>query len=729
MKKDSFLVEIGTEELPAKNARLLSVMFSNLIQQQLKKENFELGTVEVFSTPRRMAVLIHQASDTQPDKHIEKKGPTVEIAFDSDKNPTLAGLGFARSCGVSFDELEIQQNEEHAYLLYKTIEKGKSLFEIIPSIITSSLNALNAGKTMRWNSFDSEFLRPIHWIVLMYGNQLIPAETLHLRTTQYTQGHRFHCPEKLYLSDAGEYETVLEKKGSVIPSFEKRRKKIQQQIKKICSIHSISSCFDPQAQSRSFVPKEVHEHRDKLATKSQLERRRVIDAKIHPNEALLDEVTGLVERPEAYLATFAEDFLTLPKEVLICAIEQHQKCFPMENLQGAVLPNFIAISNIKSRNPSQVIVGNERVMRARLSDAAFFYHTDKKRTLESRVADLAHITFQKNLGSLLDKTQRISALAEWISQQWLLDETAIADTRRAGLLAKADLSSDMVGEFPELQGIMGYYYALHDQESSAVIEAIREHYLPRFSGDAIPRSTVSCALAIADRIDNLVGIFSLGQMPSGDKDPFGLKRAAMAISRILIEQGLSISLSHLIERSIGYYQALVKNKDITPALSVFILERLRAWYGEKGLSPDIFNAVIAIQNNEPLDIHRRVMAVEHFKQLPEAKALTAANKRVSNILDQAAIYPIISAPNPQLFETDAEKNLYSQIKQLEVENDQQNYTHRLTELASLQPSVDQFFDNVMVMVSNEHQRNNRLQLLAQLRALFLQIADISVLQL
>lgn len=690
----SLLIELGTEELPAKRAKALSNMFAHSLEQQLVNESFGFEAIKVFSTPRRIAVLIQAVSETQPDKTIEKKGPALSVAIDKDGKPTPAGLGFARSCGVNFDQLENQEGENGSWLFCRYITSGKSLFEMAPQMVRQAIHELHPGKTMRWNASDIEFLRPLHWIVLMYGDQVISAELLNLTTSQHTYGHRFHHPEKLLITDANQYESLLEEKGFVIPSFEKRRSKIQEQLQEICAEYN---------------------------------------AQLIPNEALLDEVTGLVERPRAYLATYAEDFLTLPKEVLVCAIEQHQKCFPIENQSGELLPYFITVSNIQSQDHSQVIVGNERVMRARLSDAAFFYHTDKKRTLESRVDDLKFITFQAGLGSLLDKALRITALAEWIGKEWELDELEISHIQRAALLAKADLSTDMVGEFPELQGIMGYYYALNDKEPLVVAKAIREHYLPRFLGDELSSTHVSCALGIADRMDNLVGIFSLGQIPSGDKDPFGLKRSAMAISRILIENNLSISMSQLIENAVQNYGTLIKSTDFIAALTTFMIERLRAWYLDKGISSDIFNAVIAIQNNEPLDIHDRIMAVEHFKQLPQAQALTAANKRVSNILEQAAFNGQSNkvSADPKLFETDAEKNLYQQIKQLEAVDHQQkqNYIHRLTEFASLQPCVDQFFDGVMVMVPDDNQRHNRLQLLAQLRSLFLQIADISVLQI
>lgn len=691
-KKDALLIEIGTEELPAKSAKSLSEMLGTLLAQQLTKENFGFGAIKNFSTPRRIAVLIEKVDANQPDKCIERKGPALSVAVDENQKPTAAGLGFARSCGVNFEDLDIQRSENNAWLIDRHKQVGKALIDIAPTIVQDCVHRLHPGKTMRWSSFDIEFLRPVHWVVLMYGNQPIPTEILDLATTQQTFGHRFHHPEALLIPDAMAYESILETQGHVIPDFEKRRAKIKGQIYDLCAKSNTRALF---------------------------------------NDTLLDEVTGLVEWPVAYLATYAEDFLTLPKEVLVCSIEHHQKCFPVESQTGELKPYFIGVSNIESTEPSQIVIGNERVMRARLADAAFFYYTDKKQTLESRLEALKSIAFQVKLGSLWDKTHRLSALAAWIGAQWQLDNAALAQAQRAGLLAKTDLATEMVREFPELQGVMGYYYALHDKEPDGVAIALQEQYFPRFSGDTIPTTRVGCALAIADRIDNLVGIFSLGQMPSGDKDPFGLKRAAMGISRILIESALSIPLNDLIEKAADNYASLIEKRDFIPMLKLFIIERLRAWYSEKGVSTDTFNAVIAIQDNEPLDIHHRIMAVEQFKQLPQAQALTLANKRVSNILNQATLSVTHASmePNPQLFETEAEKNLYLQIKQLQAAtNQKQNYVGRLTEFASLQRCVDQFFDDVMVMDADQGQRNNRLQLLTQLRSLFLQVADISVLQ-
>ena len=693
-KKDTFLIEMGTEELPPRLLKGLSEAFSVLLQQQLTKENFHFGQVKTFATPRRIAVLIDEVDAIQPDKIIERKGPALNVAVDKNNCPTPAGLGFARSCGVDFDALEIQKAEGSGWLMHRSQQKGQRFTELTPAMVVGALKLLPMGKTMRWNQSDIEFLRAVHWVTLMYGSEVISAEILGLFSDSNTYGHRFHHPELIALPHANQYESLLETVGKVIPDFAKRRAMILQQIQEVCKAQNAQPVF---------------------------------------NETLLDEVTGLVEWPVPIVATFAEEFLALPKEVLISAIEQHQKCFPVENKKGALKPCFITISNIQSTDPEQIIVGNERVMRARLSDATFFFYTDKKYSLESRLETLKHVTFQAKLSTLFEKAQRLSRLSSWIIENWQTDSQASKKiVERAGLLAKADLVTDMVYEFPELQGVMGYYYALHDGESEEVCTAIAEHYLPKVSGDKLPQTLAGCALAIADRMDNLVGIFSLGQIPTGDKDPFGLRRAAMGILRILIEQEFRLPLNQLIEKAIECYEGLIKKTDFSFELRDFMIERLRAWYNEKGISTDTFNAVIAIQNNEPLDIHHRILAVERFRSLPESQALTMANKRVTNILEQAEfnLSNHLADPNPDLFETDAEKDLYCQLKQLKQADSQQkrDYTFRLTEFARLQPSVDRFFDGVMVMVPETDKRNNRLQLLANLRALFLQIADISVLQ-
>jgi glycyl-tRNA synthetase beta chain len=688
-KQDTFLIEIGTEELPTQIIESLPNMLSDRLKEQFIKEDFSSGKIELFATPRRFAVLIHDVDSLQKDKIIERKGPSLTIALDKKNKPTAAGLGFARACGVNFEDLEMPTSTENASLIYRSEQKGKTFIELAPSMVQTAIKSLTLGKTMRWNTFDTEFLRPVHWVLLMYGNQLISTEILNVATDKKTFGHRFHHPAPIILEHANQYESRLENIGNVIASFDKRKERIISAIQQIASEKNAQIVF---------------------------------------NEKLINEITSLVEWPFPYIANYSETFLTLPKEILTSAIETHQKCFPIENKNGTLQPYFITIGNIHSALPEKVILGNERVMRARLSDAAFFFDTDKKHSLQAYLKNLKNVSFQEKLGSLFDKTTRLSALSVWVAQQstQTFDSTELM---RAGLLSKADLVTDIVREFPELQGLAGYYYAIHDKEKLATATAIREHYFPKFSGDILPSTLAGSALAIADRIDNLVGMFSLNRIPSGDKDPFGLKRASLGIIRILIEAEFAISLSELIEQSVHHYGSLIKNTDFIPTLHTFIIERLRAWYHEKGISSDSFNAVTTIQKDVPLDIHHRMMAVENFRRLPQAQTLTLANKRVSNILDQAGF---IASPgialNPGLFETDAEKHLYHQIQQLQKSHEQ-NYTERLTELAQLHTFVDSFFDTVMVMAPNLDIRNNRLQLLNQLRGLFLQIADISLLQM
>ena len=431
-KKDTFLIEIGTEELPAKMLISLSETFASRLKQQLEKGKFQFWSSKNICHPRRIAVLIRDVDVAQPDKVIERKGPALNVAVDENNNPTPAGLGFARSCGVNFEQLEIQTGEEGAWLIHRSKQKGKDLIELAPSIVCDALKSLPMGRTMRWNESDIEFLRPVHWVVLMYGDKAITTEILGLITSKNTFGHRFHHPEAIVLPHADQYEVLLENTGKVIPGFNKRKTLILQQIESICSKENAKPIF---------------------------------------NEALLDEVTGLVEWPIPYLATYPKDFLALPKEVLISAIEQHQKCFPVENKNGELNPCFITIANLESLNPQQIIVGNERVMRARLADAAFFFYTDKKRSLESRLETLKQVTFQAKLGTLFDKALRLSTLSSRIMSKWKNESSLVQEAQRAGLLAKADLVTDMVHEFPELQGIMGYHYALHDQEKLMCLTA------------------------------------------------------------------------------------------------------------------------------------------------------------------------------------------------------------------------------------------------------------------
>lgn len=685
---DIFLLEIGTEELPPRGIASLSVRLAEQLTAQLKKENFSYDSVIHFATPRRIAVSI-EIKALSTSQCIERRGPSLSLAVNANHQPTPAGLGFARACGVDFSELTREETSEGVWLVYRYEQQGQRFIDRAPTLVQQAISSLPLGKAMRWHNYPFEFLRPVHWVVLMYGSHVIPAELLGVTSGNITFGHRFHHPQAIQLPHAHEYERCLQD-GKVIASFAKRRAVILDQMKTITENQPIAVVM---------------------------------------NDALLDEVTGLVEWPVAYLARYADDFLSLPKEVLLSAMAQHQKCFAYVSRHTNALESyFLTVANIESTQPEYIVTGNERVMRARLSDAAFFFHTDKKKSLISRLPALKKVTFQAKLGTLYEKALRLSELSGQLANRW---ELPVDHAKRAGWLAKADLNTDMVHEFPELQGVMGYYYAQHDGENDAVATAILEHYLPKGWGDTLPSTPLGCVLAIADRMDNLVGIFSVGQIPSGDKDPFALKRAALTICRILIENNLPFALDQWIATAIAGYGNLISDATFGAVLHTFMIERLRAWSIEQGIGHDTFSAVIAVERNCPKTIHARIQAVHKFRHLPAAQALTAINKRVSKLLQQAEmeLTPHLPLPDPTLFTLDAEKMLYQAIsKQPQVDLAWDNYSLCLNELASLKAPLDHFFDEVMVMVDEAVLRNNRLYLLAALRRLFLQVADLCALQ-
>ncbi len=701
MQTNDLLFEIGTEELPARLLKSLSTALAEGIAQGLKKAALEHGEIHSYATPRRLAIVVQALQNQQPNRAVERKGPALSAAFDSNGQPTPALEGFIRSCHTTFENLTKIESEKGGWLVYRYEEVGKPIAELVPEIISKVLNTLPIPKPMLWGDQDIAFVRPVHWIVLMYGKEIIPATLLGLESGRTTYGHRFHSPKSLKITEAKQYNDLLKNNGFVIPDFDERQHIIRRQLELLTTtVHS----------------------RDETTEK--------FTGKAIGTDKLLEEVTGLVEWPVAVIASFEPEFLTVPHEALIAAMEVHQKSFPLEDSQHRLLPYFITISNIQSREPKEVVRGNERVMRARLADAKFFYETDCKRKLEARLEDLKNIVFQAKLGSLHDKSVRIQKLAEVIAKPLGCEKSAA----RAGLLAKSDLASAMVGEFPELQGIMGDYYARNDQEPKEVATAIREHYLPRFAGDDLPATFEGCAVGLADRLDTLVGIFSLKQIPTGDKDPFGLRRAAVGILRILIEKQLSHNLYELLEIAQQNYQPTIS---VAPQVHEFILERLRAWYADQDISADTLAAVLTVQNKIPQDIDQRVKAVKAFRRLPEAQALAAANKRVSNILKQANESGItldkstLQKVDSSLFTTKEEQVLFEALSekfQQLFSDKSNNYTDQLIHLATLRDSVDQFFDVVLVMDENEKIRNNRLELLTALRKAFLQVADISLLQ-
>lgn len=696
MKRDDFLVEIHTEELPPKALLKLANAFREQIETRIKKNDLAFSTIQSYATPRRLAVYVSDLASAQPDQQIERRGPALKAAFDAQGKPTPACVGFARSCGVNVDELKTFSNEQGEWVAYQQQVPGKSITELMPGIIDQALQMLPTPKRMRWGDGETQFVRPVHSIILLYGDQVISTNLLGVSTGRRTRGHRFHAPGWFDVLNAKDYVNLMRDKF-VMVDFDERAATIVEQAK-LCVINNIHKHAQPYISSRSFQ----------------------------------DEVTGLVEWPVALCGQFDSEFLQLPDQVLISSMQDHQRYFPVQDHDEKLLAYFVTISNIKSDNPAQVIHGNERVIRARLSDAAFFYHADKTESLASRIDRLKGMTYQSKLGTLFDKAERISRLAAFIAKQIHADEAAVM---RSGMLCKTDLTTQMVGEFPELQGIMGADYALHDGEPAVVANAIREHYLPRFAGDALPSDAVSQALAIADRIDTLVGTFGINQIPTGDKDPYGLRRAALGIIRILVEHQLDLDLLPILEFSVNDYATLISNTETIPLILNFIQERLRSWYQDQDIASSLFSAVIAVQATNPHDIHRRIHAVKTFSQLSQALNLSIANKRVSHLLAKAQDTDSDFASkviDPTYFENDAEKEL---ARQLEMKNNlvmklyqSKKYDEVLLELAKLHEPVNDFFDKVMVMSEDKTQRQNRLLLLTQLRALFLQVADIALLQ-
>lgn len=681
---DNLLIELGTEELPPKPLKKLSDSFSALVRQGLTQAGLSFTDIIPYAAPRRLALVIKSLAAKQADREVEKRGPALAAAFDAQGNPTKACEGFLRSANATADQIIKRDN----YVWINSHEIGKPVAELIPAILAQAIAQLPIPKRMRWGNYSAEFVRPVHWIVLLYGNQVIPATLLDHAAGRNTFGHRFHHPQAIALNHADDYEAALEA-AYVIPSFEKRREQIRSQIMALA--------------------------REK-------------DGQALINDDLLDEVTALVEWPVALCGQFNERFLQVPAEALISAMEGHQKSFAIVGAKHHLKPCFITVSNIESNDAQRVIQGNQRVMHARLSDAEFFYQTDLKSPLSSYIEPLKNVVFQTQLGTVFDKTQRISRLAALIAEKVGGDKAAAIRTAE---LCKADLMTSMVGEFPELQGIAGSYYAKQTGESAEVALAIKEHYLPRFAGDELPTTLSGCAVAIADRIDTLVGIFGINQIPTGEKDPFALRRAALGMLRIIIEHNLALDVEELIQASFDQYGNL-PNKNTVPAVFEFIMERMRAWYNERGLPADIFQAVAANRPTKPLDFHHRINAVNHFTSLPEAPTLAAANKRVSRILQKETAGETIEKINPALLIDPAEKILAEKIQTLTPVVTQLyqsgNYTEVLTQLAQLREPIDLFFDQVMVMVDDSALRQNRLALLQKLRSLFLLVADISLLQ-
>jgi len=687
MKTDDLLIELGTEELPPKALKKLSMAFTQGIVDGLQKAGFEISDVESFAAPRRLAVLIRSLAAAQPDREVERKGPSLKAAYDSDGKPTKAVIGFARSCGVEVDALQQQETDKGTWLVFKASEKGQSLAEMIEEIINQSLARLPIPKRMRWGSSDVEFVRPVHWVVLLHGEKVIDANILGLHTSARTSGHRFHTTGEITLQKAGDYKEKLRTEGFVIADFEERKQNIKQQV---------------------------------IDAVKQMNGEAVID------EDLLDEVTALNEWPIAVAGEFDEMYLQVPAEALIKTMQDNQKYFPVRDASGDLKNYFITISNIDSKTPEKVKAGNERVVRPRLSDAKFFWEQDQKQPLESFNAALEKVVFQEKLGTIADKARRVAKLAEEIAVQLGANTEYV---KRAALLSKCDLMTNMVGEFASLQGVMGKRYAQVAGEAEEVALALDEQYMPRGASDDTASTATGQILSISDKLDSLVGIFAIGEKPTGEKDPYALRRAALGVLRTIIERQLDLDLKQLITTSVKLLADKVDADTVEQEVFDYILERLRAYYLDRGIMADVFDAVSALSPSRPLDFDKRIKAVTTFRELAEAESLAAANKRVGNILKKSLSENNVLAVNEKLLSEDAEKNLYQLLnnlsKTVEPMFDAGDYESALSQLSSLRDPVDAFFDSVMVMADDEAIKNNRIALLSAMNQLFLRAADLS----
>ena len=687
-KRDDFLVEIGTEELPPKALRSLMDAFAAALEAALDEAPLAHGAVHAYASPRRLAVLVEALEAGQEDRETVQKGPPVSVAFDKDGKLTAAGQAFADKCGVAADKLGRNKTDKGEWLSCHVVEKGKPATELLPGLVEKSLAALPIPRRMRWGAGDAEFVRPVHWVVLLHGSNVIKAPIMGITADNKSHGHRFHTSKALTIKTPAEYLQTLES-GYVIADFDRRRELV-----------------------RSGVEAAARE----------------AGGNVVDGEALYDEVTALVEWPVPITGAFDEEYLRVPREAVISTLTGHQRYFPVADDSGALMPRFITVANLESKDPDQVRDGNERVIRPRLADAAFFWDSDRRRPLASRQESLHEVVYQRGLGSLYDKSQRTAALAQSIAAALGVDADLV---QRAALLAKCDLLTGMVGEFPELQGIMGRYYAASDGEPAAVADAIAEQYLPRFSGDALPASVDGQILAVADKLDTPAGVFAIGKTPSGNRDPFGLRRAALGVVRILIECKLDLDLKATIATAVeAQPKGTVESAELVAALYTFITERLRRYFLDRDttLATETFDAVLARGPVSLVDFEQRIAAVQAFIKLEPAASLAAANKRIANILKKAE-EQAGAAVKEKLLTEPAETALWDALAAARAAVtpllEDRNYAEALTALAGLREPVDHFFDDVMVMADDKATRKNRLALLGELRDLFLNVADIS----
>ena len=688
MTTQNFLVEIGTEELPPKALKTLATSFADNVEAELNQAGLTFDKIEWFAAPRRLAVKVLNLATQQPSKEIEKRGPAVSAAFDAEGKPTKAAEGWARGCGITVEQAERIATDKGEWLVHRAKIEGQPTKNLLNDIVANALAKLPIPKPMRWADKTVQFIRPVHTVTMLLGDELIEGEILGVASARIIRGHRFLGEKEFEIQHADQYPQLLREKGSVVADFNERKAEIL-----------------AKSQAKATA----------LGGVADIE------------ESLLEEVTSLVEYPNVLAAKFEERFLAVPAEALVYTMKGDQKYFPIYDKDGKLLPHFIFVSNINPEDPTAIIEGNEKVVRPRLTDAEFFFKTDLKQKLVDRLPRLETVLFQQQLGTLKDKTDRIEQLAGDIAKQIGADE---AKAKRAGLLSKCDLMTNMVFEFTDTQGVMGMHYARHDGEDEEVAVALNEQYMPRFAGDELPKSLVASAVALADKFDTLTGIFGIGQAPKGSADPFALRRAALGALRIIVEKNLPLDLEDLVKKSVALFGDKLTNKNVVADVVDFMLGRFRAWYQDEGIAVDVIQAVLARRPTRPADFDARVRAVSHFRTLDSAEALAAANKRVSNILAKADA--AIGEINLTACVEPAEKALAEAVLALRTEVQpliaQGDYTAVLDKLANLRAPVDSFFDNVMVNAEDPALRQNRLAILNTLQGLFLQVADISVLQ-
>jgi glycyl-tRNA synthetase beta chain len=683
-----FLIELGTEELPPTQLRTLAEAFASNFETELKGAELTFEGIKWYAAPRRLALKVSSLSQGQADKVVEKRGPAVSVAFDAEGNATKAAQGWARGNGITVEQADRLKTEKGEWLLYKQAVKGQATADIITDLAAKSLAKLPIAKPMRWGNKTTQFIRPVKTLTMLMDSELIEGEILGVSSSRTIRGHRFMGEQEFTIDNAQQYPTLLEERGKVMADYEARK---------------------------AIILADAQQAATAVGGIADLE------------DDLLEEVTSLVEWPVVLTAKFEEEFLKVPSEALVYTMKGDQKYFPVYDENKKLLPNFIFVSNIESKEPRYVIEGNEKVVRPRLADAEFFFNNDRKRPLIDRLPELEQVIFQKQLGTIKDKTDRITELASYIAEKIGAD---VAKSKRAATLAKCDLMTSMVFEFTDTQGVMGMHYATHDGEDTEVANALYEQYMPRFAGDVLPSTGVSAAVSMADKLDTIVGIFGIGQAPKGS-DPFALRRASLGVLRIIVEKGYDLDLVDLIAKAQSLFGDKLTNGNVDKDVVDFMLGRFRAWYQDEGFSVDTIQAVLANRPTKPADFDKRVKAVSHFRELDAAEALAAANKRVGNILTKNKL-ALSDSVDKSLLAESAEKQLADKVEHYQNELSAAfasgDYQTILVSLADLREVVDEFFDNVMVMADDEAIKLNRLTLLSQLRSLFLQVADISLLQ-